>query len=107
MEAEEFGMQITILNDQQFRIGKEAATHEFGEILDVKSKKIILIRDPGVNLKNFSSQVFYFSHKSAAEVANEYLDAVKIVQTTDQSTILDLSFRTENPELGVNFLKPS
>ena len=35
---------------------------------------------------------------------NEYLTAVNIAQQNDQSTILLLSFQTENPELGKNFL---
>ncbi len=37
-------------------------------------------------------------------MANEYLGAVKIAQSNDQSTILDLSFHSENPELGTDFL---
>ena len=37
-------------------------------------------------------------------MANEYLGAVKIAQSNDQSTILDLSFHSESPELGTDFL---
>ncbi len=101
---ENFRLQITIINDQQFKIGKETRTHEFGEILNMAGKKFTLIRDPNVDLKNFASPVFYFSNQSVASVASEYLGAVKIVQTNEQSSILDLSFTSENTELGRNFL---
>ncbi len=41
--------------------------------LNLKGNKIVLVRDPSVNLKIFSTPVFYFSHQSAASVANSYL----------------------------------
>ena len=63
-----------------------------------------MIRNPNVDLKTYATPVFYFSHQSPASVANEYLSAVKITQLNEQSTILDLSFQTENQELGRNFL---
>src|SRR5450432_1875834 len=97
-------MQLTILNEQQYKIGKETTIHEFGEILSVGNNKITLVRNPDVNLKNYASPVFYFSNQTIASVANEYLGALKIVQSNEQSTILDLAFQTENPELGRNFL---
>ncbi len=50
------------------------------------------------------ARFFIFHINPQLHVANEYLSAVKITQTNDQSTILDLSFQTENPELGTNFL---
>ncbi len=101
---EDFGMQITILNEQQYKIGKEPKDHVFGEILNIEGKKFTLVRNLDVNLKNFSSPVFYFSNQSIASVANDYLGSLKIVQTNEQSTILDLTFTTENTELGKNFL---
>ena len=104
VDEEDIGMQITILNEQQYKIGKETATHEFGETLKMGGNKIALIRNPAVNLKNYASPIFYFSDQSIASVANEYLGALKIVQANEQSTILDLAFQTENPELGKNFL---
>ncbi len=101
---EEFGLQITILNEQQYKIGKETREHVFGEILTVSGRKFTLVRNLDVSLKNFSSPVFYFSNQSIASVANEYLGSIKIVQSNEQSTILDLTFMTENTELGKNFL---
>jgi len=99
-----FGLNITILNDQQYRINKETTAHVFGEIIEVMGNKVTLVRDPRVDLRNYASPVFYISHSSAASVVNEYLGAVSITQASDQSTILVLSFQTENPELGKNFL---
>ncbi len=101
---EDFGLQITILNEQQYKIGKETKEHVFGEILNIGGKKFTLVRNLDVNLQNFSSRVFYFSNRSIASVANEYLGALRIAQSNEQSTILDLTFTTENTELGKNFL---
>ena len=75
----------------------------FGEILNIGGNKVVLVRDPRINLKTYGTPIFYVSHQSAAIVANAYLGAVKISQLNEQSTILDLSFQTENPELGKNF----
>ena len=103
-QDEFLGLQITIVNEQQYKIGKETKIHEFGEILNIGGKKFTLVREPEVNLKNFASPVFYFSSQTIASVANEYLGALKIAQSNEQSTILDLSFTSENTELGMNFL---
>ncbi|MEJ0081036.1 MAG: polysaccharide biosynthesis tyrosine autokinase [Puia sp.] len=97
-------LQITILNDQHFIIGKEPKSHLFGEILNLRGNKVVLVRNPIVTLNSFASPVFYFSHQKAAAVVNEYLGALRISQSNEQSTILDLSFQTENTDLGVAFL---
>ena len=78
-QNEFLSMQITILNEQQFKIGKETKTHEFGEILNLDANKIVLVRNSDINLKNFASPVFYFANQSISSVANEYLGALKIV----------------------------
>ncbi len=85
-------------------IGKETKTHLFGEPLMVNGNKVVIFRNPNIDLNSYSSKNFYISHKSPASLANEYLGAVKIAQSNDQSTILILSFVTENRDLGVDFL---
>jgi len=103
-ENSNIGLQITIINGHQFKIGKDNKNHEFGEILNVGTNKVVLLRDPTVDLSNFAAPVFYVSRQSAATVAGSYRSALKITQSNEQSTILDLSFTTENTELGKDFL---
>jgi len=100
----DFGLHITVINDQQFKIEKQTTIHEFGEILNIKGNRFTLLRDMNVGLNNFSSPVYYIANQSASVVVNDYLSSLKILQSSDQSTILSLSFETENPELGVDFL---
>ena len=60
-ELSSLELQITIVNDQQFKIGKENKVHEFGEILNIGGRKIVLLRDLKVDLKNFGTCILCFS----------------------------------------------
>ena len=58
-----------------------------------------------IQLKDLRHPVFYFSHLTYAPASNElFLGCLKLVQSNEQSTILTLTFETENIELGKNFL---
>ena len=70
----------------------------------ISGNKLVIFRNPNIDLTSYSSKNFYISHIPPASLANEYLGAVKIAQSNDQSTILILSFLTENRDLGVDFL---
>ena len=57
-----------------------------------------------MNLKTYSTPFFIFPINQRHQLPMNIYRAVKITQSNEQSTILDLSFQTENQELGRNFL---
>ena len=56
---QDFGLTITILNEQQYKINKEPMTHVFGEMIDLMGNKITLVRDPRCEISKII-QLRYF-----------------------------------------------
>jgi uncharacterized protein involved in exopolysaccharide biosynthesis len=99
-----FGIQVLVLDDNTFSINKDPKVLHFGEPFVVRGNRVVFIRNKGIPLQKYATMNFHVSYDPASAIAGYFLGGVKIAQSNDQSTILTLSYETENIDLGVDFL---
>ena len=99
-----FSFIITLIDNNQFSIGNPAKKFVFGEPFAIGSNTCVLFRNPYFNMSHLSSPDFVISYDPLNDVAGWLLDDLGVVQVDNQATILTLSYRTENVELGKDLL---
>ncbi len=100
-----FSFAISLLDDNQFSLGKEATRKiAFGQPFSVGRNTCVLFRNPFYNVKNLSSSDFLISYSSLSALVGYFLSDLSVLQVDNQATILSLSYRTENVELGKDLL---
>ena len=100
-----FGLNITVLDDDQFMLGnKPGKKMVFGEVFEIGGNRCILFRNHYLSIRKYASPEFQISWNPIEAVVAELAGNLKIVQPTDQSTILTLSFESPNIAFGEDIL---
>jgi len=99
-----FGFQVNVLNDNLFNFGKGTKTMYFGQPFDLDRNRVVLYRNKLNDIHNYSSPQFLVRWDPIASAADGLIGGLKIVQADPQSTILTLSYETENISLGKDVL---
>ena len=102
--AKGFDYNMTVLDDSRFLLGQDKTPVNFGQIIVIDGNRFALIRNKGISLHIYSRPNFEFGWTPLPGVAASVIGALSITQLNDQSTILSLSYETENPTLGENVL---
>ncbi|HTQ29209.1 MAG TPA: hypothetical protein VMI35_13820, partial [Puia sp.] len=98
------GFDITLLNEEQFSLGKNGKKINFGEPFKVDGSTCILKRNRNVPLRFLSSNDFTVRYSPLAAAASYLYNALSVLQLDNQATILTLTYKSENTELAKNFL---
>ncbi len=64
----------------------------------------VLFRNIGYDMKTLSSNDFTITYSPISSIVGWFLNDLMVSQIDNQATILSLSFKTENSELGVDLL---
>ena len=99
-----FEMLVTIRDEYQFTLANNPKIHHFGEAFMIGENRVALMRNTNIPLRNYATMNFRVEYAPASSVVGYFLVGLKIVQSFEQSTILNLSFETENLDLGTVFL---
>jgi tyrosine-protein kinase Etk/Wzc len=99
-----FQIPITIINENQFFIGKEKTLYVFGQPFKIENNECILFRNTNVSLKVFHKPEFTVTWAPAILVGAGLAGDIKIAQVSDYSNVLVLSMETENTNMGIDVL---
>src|SRR5579871_2361612 len=91
-----FSFSISILNDQEFTMGKEKKKYQFGEPIHIGNNTCVLFRQSGISLEAFKSTEFQVIWRPKKDATDYVIGNLKINQVNEYATILGLSMQTEN-----------
>lgn len=98
-----FSFLITLLDDNQFKLNQEQEPRHFGEIVEMNFGKVMLTRNKRP-LWVFASNEFLVSWQSVNSRASALKSALNAAQANDFSSVLTLTFQTENTKTGIDVL---
>jgi len=98
------GYKVTVLNKDEFLLNDSKTLYRFGQVIEFGGNRFSLVRNMDFDAHSLSSVIFEVGWQPLENVANGLLGGLKIVQGNDQSTILTLSFESENTDLGIDVL---
>ena len=99
-----FSFDISILDDQQFTLGKGGRKIVFGEPFNINGDSCVILRNKEVPIRYLSSFDFTINYNTVADVATYFLGGLSVVQFDIQANILTLQFKSENIDLANNLL---
>ena len=99
-----FSFAITLIDNNQFSMGKPAKKFVFGEPFTIGRNTCVLFRNLYFNMSYLSSPDFLITYDPLIDVAGWLLNDLGVAQVDNQATILTLSYKTENVELGKDLL---
>jgi tyrosine-protein kinase Etk/Wzc len=99
-----FMMEITAVNNNQFRIGEAPALYSFGQWVTMPFGKIRL-SITGRSFQSFSSNQFIISYQPLEDVAAGLSGGIMVVPSGDyNSNVLSISYQTENIKWGLDIV---
>jgi tyrosine-protein kinase Etk/Wzc len=98
-----FDLPLVILDDNEYRIGESSKTYTFGQILERPEGKFLISRNQ-INLKSFGSNEFIIDYQTTSDRAKSISGNLRVGQASDYSSVLTLTFETENPRIGADIV---
>lgn len=99
-----FGFKITVVNDSSFLLNEAKTKKKFGEMIDLGSARCRLVRNQAMDIRKFGSVRFDVSWEPLLYAAENLAGGLTIAQTNERSTILNLTFESENSSLAKDVL---
>src|SRR6185312_6697892 len=96
--------KIDLLSADRYTVDEDKAIFHFGDTLTVGDARVQLTRNVGVNLFQYATRQFEIDWSPVLDAALGLQGGLKVLQINEQSTILTLSFESENPALGKDVL---
>lgn len=94
-----FSWPIFILNEREYQIGEKSKPIYFGQVID-RPEGIFRISRNNISYKMFASNQFIVNWLPAASRAGGIGGGLRVAQAVDLSSVLQLTYETENPRLG-------
>jgi capsular exopolysaccharide synthesis family protein len=98
-----FSLPLLILNDNQYQIGENKKAYSFGQILERPEGKFLISRNAN-SYKSFASNEFIINWQTASDRAIGISGGLRVAQVIDYSSVLSLSYETENPRIGSDII---
>ncbi len=99
-----FELLVTVLNEKQFTLNESTVKYFFGVPFNFQGNRIVLKRNVFVDYRQYSRPKFLVGWQPIESVTGNLISSLRVVQTNDQATILNLSFNHENTSLGLDVL---
>lgn len=97
--AHGFTIPILILNDREFQIGENKKTLYFNQVINTPEGIFRLKRNHN-SYKAFASNEFLITWQPDEVRAGSISGGLRVAQAVDYSSVLVLSYETENPRIG-------
>jgi len=98
-----FTLNITIGEDNSFRINEGTEVYYFGQPIELPQAIIKLVKQPS-SYDNLNFKEFFVSYRNIADAAEMYIRSLKVAPSNDQANVLALTFTTINPRQGADIL---
>jgi tyrosine-protein kinase Etk/Wzc len=99
-----FELLVTELNERQFTLNESTVKYFFGVPFNFQGNRIVLKRNVFVDYRQYSRPKFLVGWQPIESVTGNLISSLRVVQTNDQATILNLTFNHENTSLGLDVL---
>jgi tyrosine-protein kinase Etk/Wzc len=102
--AVSFSVEVTITDDDHFKLGESANVHSFGETIKQNGRefKIIKLRSHVTNVT--ASNVYVLAHSTPENAANDMVNNLSVVLSDNYGQVINLSYKSENADLAVDIL---
>lgn len=94
-----FTIPLLILNDREYQIGENKKVYYFGQIIERPEGSFNIKRNLN-SYKSFASNEFHISWQPAEHRAGAISGGLRVGQSIDYSSVLVLTYETENPRIG-------
>lgn len=94
---------VTFVNDNEFNINEKPQTHYFNETVVLPNFSFRL-KSNGRNRHVFGSDDFIVSWQTAEQLAISLSSSINVGRLNEGTNVLNLSYSTENPKLGVDIV---
>ena len=98
------GFNVNIIDDLRFSVDKSTKTFAFGEPISIGENRFVVHRNNGYDVHMYSTPVIQVRWDPVSSAAESLIGGLKIIQASDQATILTLTYETENIALGQDLL---
>lgn len=98
-----FAFQATVINDNQFLLNTGKTPVVFGAPFKVQENVCMLVKTGLIGIRPFP-RIFQFGWQPLLNAAEELQGGLKVVQASDATTILTLSFEGVNLNMGKDVL---
>ncbi|MHA4808292.1 GumC family protein [Flavitalea flava] len=102
--SSDFYCKITVLSEEKFLLNESKTQLGFGEIIEDRGNRFRIVRKPNINIHSYGTMVFEASWLRLENADENLIGGLRIGQANEQSTILNLSFESENTALGKDVL---
>jgi tyrosine-protein kinase Etk/Wzc len=99
-----FAFSITLIDENQFTIGKSKTAVGFGQIFEIGRNHCMLLRKTNIDLRAYPVPNFRISWQPALSAALQLVGGLRVTQLNEQATILTLAFDGENTSLCKNII---
>lgn len=96
-----FGFQINLKDDRTFQLNEENQSYFFGQEIEMAGVKFKLVPTTNGTLTQRKYRVVWMPSTNAA---SKYAGGLSVIPANDMSTVLSLSYVTEDPKLGADIL---
>jgi tyrosine-protein kinase Etk/Wzc len=94
-------LHFTDLN--KFRLGEAQREYTLGEIITLPSGKVRIVAKESI-YSDFSYKDFIYQYRPLEQIANAIRGGLQVKPVDDRSHMLQLSYITENPQLGADII---
>jgi tyrosine-protein kinase Etk/Wzc len=97
-------LQLTIVNNDQFKIGEDPKLYSFGETIALRDGEFKVIKQQSQVFNALPSNVYVLTRTSADRSANELVGGLGVVLSDNYGQIINLTYESENTDLAVDIL---
>ena len=96
-------LEVHLTGSNKFRIGEKPEEYDFGQVISLNARKFRIIKkDSNYNDSEYKDHVIVWLPLESA--ANSVLGGLDVSGAEDLSSVLRLTYVTENPKLGADIL---
>jgi capsular exopolysaccharide synthesis family protein len=99
-----FGIQITIVNNEQYRIGEDTKLHSFGETIQMQGAPFRIVKLQSQVYNALPSNVYVLTQTTFDRAANALVGGLSVVLSDNYGQIINLSYESENTDMAVDIL---
>jgi tyrosine-protein kinase Etk/Wzc len=99
-----FSLSIIVLNNKEFKLNNNNEIFHFGQVIALPSVQFRILSSKNSNLAYFPSNIFVFSWQPLEASASGLSKALRVEQVGDFTNVLNLSYETSNPHIGLSIV---
>jgi tyrosine-protein kinase Etk/Wzc len=99
-----FSIQLTIANNDQFKIGESPKLYSFGESIRIRGAEFRVVKLQPQVFNALPSNVYVLTQSTSDQAANALVGGLGVVLSDNYGQIINLSYESENTDMAVAIL---